>query len=167
MGKERFHIAAADQFGDCGLKNLKAGRYYFIEHPGMNTPEMQAIGHPGYEDVAIDREAVTHVFTSREVMDMIREKGIFLVSYEGAARLKQTGRGQVLWIESAASQEWHERSIIPEHIRDQKVDAVMQTNVLKQQVEGFGACFNELGWKSLQILRQRNVNPFLRTFLIR
>jgi predicted glycoside hydrolase/deacetylase ChbG (UPF0249 family) len=63
------------------LKNLKPGRYLFVEHPGMNTPEMQAIWHKGYENVASDREAVTKVFTSKEVTDMIRSCNITLVSY--------------------------------------------------------------------------------------
>jgi hypothetical protein len=63
------------------LENLKPGRYFFVEHPGMNTPEMQAIWHKGYENVASDRDAVTHVFTSKEVMDRIRSRNITLVSY--------------------------------------------------------------------------------------
>jgi predicted glycoside hydrolase/deacetylase ChbG (UPF0249 family) len=66
------------------LKNIKPGRYFFVEHPGMNTPEMQAIWHKGYENVASDRDAVTKVFTSKEVMGMIRSKKIILVSYKEA-----------------------------------------------------------------------------------
>lgn len=64
------------------LENLKPGRYFFVEHPGMNTTEMQAIWHKGYENVASDRDAVTKVFTSREVMEMIRSRNIKLVSYK-------------------------------------------------------------------------------------
>jgi len=64
------------------LKNMKPGRYFFIDHPGMDTPEMQAIWHKGYENVAADRDAVTKVFTSTEVMDIIRSRQIFLVSYK-------------------------------------------------------------------------------------
>jgi predicted glycoside hydrolase/deacetylase ChbG (UPF0249 family) len=63
------------------LENLKPGRYLFVEHPGMITPEMQAIWHKGYVNVASDRDAVTKVFTSKEVMDMIRSRNIKLVSY--------------------------------------------------------------------------------------
>ena len=64
------------------LKTLKPGRYFFVEHPGMNTPEMQAIWHKGYVNVAADRDAVTKVFTSKEVIDMIRLRNIILVSYK-------------------------------------------------------------------------------------
>ncbi len=66
------------------LENLKPGRYFFVEHPGMNTSEMQAIWHKGYENVASDRDAVTKVFTSKEVMDIIRSREIILVSYKEA-----------------------------------------------------------------------------------
>jgi hypothetical protein len=63
------------------LKNLKPGKYLFIEHPGLDTPEMRAIWHMGYENVAADRDAVSKVFTSRSLMKIIRERGIRLVSY--------------------------------------------------------------------------------------
>ncbi|MBN1789734.1 MAG: polysaccharide deacetylase family protein [Bacteroidales bacterium] len=66
------------------LGKLQPGRYWFIDHPGMNTPEMQAIWHKGYENVAADRDAVTRVFTSREVKDCIKSHNIKLVSYKSA-----------------------------------------------------------------------------------
>jgi len=64
------------------IKELKPGKYIFIEHPGLDTPEMRAIWHTGYENVAADRDAVTRVFTSSEVKKAISEKGIKLVSYK-------------------------------------------------------------------------------------
>jgi predicted glycoside hydrolase/deacetylase ChbG (UPF0249 family) len=64
------------------LQDLKPGRYLFVEHPGLDTPEMQAIGHTGYEDVAQDRDAVTRIFTSKKVMAVIKEKNIKLISYK-------------------------------------------------------------------------------------
>jgi hypothetical protein len=63
------------------LKGLKPGTYLFIEHPGLDSPEMRAIGHPGYENVAEDRQAVTDVFTSDQVKKAIDELGIKLLSY--------------------------------------------------------------------------------------
>lgn len=66
------------------IKNLEAlepGTYLFVEHPGLDVPEMQAIGHKGYEDVAADRAAVTAVFTSPEVKAAIQKQGIQLISY--------------------------------------------------------------------------------------
>jgi hypothetical protein len=66
------------------LQHLKPGRYFFVEHPGMNTSEMQGIWHKGYENVASDRDAVTKVFTSKELMDIIGSEKIVLVSYKDA-----------------------------------------------------------------------------------
>jgi predicted glycoside hydrolase/deacetylase ChbG (UPF0249 family) len=70
------------------LEELKPGTYLFIEHPGIDTPEMDAIGHPGYQDVAQDRDAVTKVFTSKKVKNAIKRFRIKLISY---ADLKEAG----------------------------------------------------------------------------
>ena len=70
------------------LEGLMPGTYLFIDHPGIDTPEMRAIGHPGYEDVAQDRDAVTKVFTSEKVKSAIKRLGIKLISY---ADLKKAG----------------------------------------------------------------------------
>ena len=50
---------------------------------------MRAIGHPGYENVAEDRQGVTDVFTSGQVKKAVDELGIKLLSY---ADLKNAGR---------------------------------------------------------------------------
>jgi predicted glycoside hydrolase/deacetylase ChbG (UPF0249 family) len=63
------------------LKGLKPGTHIFVEHPGLDTPEMRAIGHTGYENVAEDRQAVTDVFTNGQVKRAIGELGIKLLSY--------------------------------------------------------------------------------------
>ena len=70
------------------LEGLSPGTYLFVEHPGMNTAEMGAIGHKGYEDVAQDRDAVTEVFVSEKVRKTIERLGIKLISY---ADLKKAG----------------------------------------------------------------------------
>jgi len=70
------------------LESLKPGTYLFVEHPGLDTAEMSAIGHKGYEDVAKDRDAVTEVFVSDKVKRAIKESGIELISY---ADLKKAG----------------------------------------------------------------------------
>ena len=63
------------------LEELKTGTYLFVEHPGLDTPEMNAIGHAGYEDVAQDRDAVTDVFISDKVRKTIERLKIKLISY--------------------------------------------------------------------------------------
>jgi len=70
------------------LEELKPGTYLFVEHPGIDTAEMGAIGHTGYENVAKDRDAVTEVFVSEKVKRTIKKLGIKLISY---ADLKKAG----------------------------------------------------------------------------
>jgi hypothetical protein len=64
------------------LEALEPGTYLFVDHPGLSVPEMQALMHKGYEDVAADRDAVTRVLTSKEVLAAIQKKGIQLFSYK-------------------------------------------------------------------------------------
>lgn len=63
------------------LANLEPGDWLLIEHPGVDTPEMRAIGHKGYENVAADRAGVTAAFTSPKVKQAISNHDIKLVSY--------------------------------------------------------------------------------------
>lgn len=64
------------------LNTLEKGKtYVFVEHPAYNTPEMQAVHHIGYEDVAVDRQGVADLFTSDRVRQVIAERGIELVNY--------------------------------------------------------------------------------------
>jgi chitin disaccharide deacetylase len=64
------------------ILSLQAGEtYLFVDHPGTNDPEMQAIHHIGYEGVAKDREGVTKAWTDPSVKKLIKQKGIQLISY--------------------------------------------------------------------------------------
>lgn len=65
------------------LEGLEAGKtYLFVEHPGFDTPELQAVHHVGYEDVAGDRQGVTDMWTNPHVKAFIEERGIQLISYK-------------------------------------------------------------------------------------
>jgi hypothetical protein len=68
------------------LEKLTPGKYLFVEHPAKDTEEMKTVGHKGYENVGLDREWVTRVFTSEKVKQTIQKKGIKLISY---ANLKE------------------------------------------------------------------------------
>lgn len=64
------------------LNKLEPGKnYMFIDHPALDNEEMQTVGHIGYENVAEDRQGVTNLFTSQKVKEVIKEKGIRLISY--------------------------------------------------------------------------------------
>lgn len=63
------------------LEKLGPGTWLFVEHPGYDTPEMQAIGHDGYYDVAENRNWVTKAWTDPRVKEVIERRGIQLISY--------------------------------------------------------------------------------------
>ena len=63
------------------LEKLGPGQWLIVEHPAFDTPEMRAIGHKGYENVAADRDGVTKAFTSERVKEVIARRGIQLISY--------------------------------------------------------------------------------------
>ena len=65
-----------------GLKKLEPGKtYMFVEHPALAGPEMKAVGHDGYYTVNEDRQMVTEMFTSEKVKQVIKDRGIELISY--------------------------------------------------------------------------------------
>jgi hypothetical protein len=63
------------------LEKLTPGKYLVVEHPARDTEEMKTVGHKGYENVGLDREWVTRVFTSEKVKQTIQKKGIKLIGY--------------------------------------------------------------------------------------
>jgi predicted glycoside hydrolase/deacetylase ChbG (UPF0249 family) len=64
------------------LESLEEGKtYLFVDHPGLDSPELRAIHHIGYENVAADRQGVTEAWTSRRVREIIQARGIKLIGY--------------------------------------------------------------------------------------
>ena len=64
------------------LDGLKEGEtYLFVDHPAFDGPEMRAIYHIGYENVATDRQGVTDTFTNPLVIEAIKRKKIRLINY--------------------------------------------------------------------------------------
>ena len=70
------------------LQKLTPGDWLFIDHPGYDVPELQGLGHKGYENVAADRAGVAYAFTSEKVKKLIEQRGIRLISYR---QLKEEG----------------------------------------------------------------------------
>ena len=68
------------------LEKVGPGTWLFVEHPGTDTPEMQAMSHPGNENVARDRDDVTKAFTSEKVKEVVKRRGIKLISYGDVKR---------------------------------------------------------------------------------
>lgn len=59
--------------------------YLFVDHPGLDTPELRAIHHIGYENVAVDRQGVTDTWTNPRVREAIKARGIQLIGYRDLA----------------------------------------------------------------------------------
>jgi predicted glycoside hydrolase/deacetylase ChbG (UPF0249 family) len=68
------------------LDKLGPGTWVTVDHAAVDTPEMQGIFHYGYTSVAADRAAVMAAWTSPRVMEVVRRRGIKLVSYRDLLR---------------------------------------------------------------------------------
>lgn len=69
------------------LDSLKPGEtYLFVEHPGLDTPELRAVHHVGYENVAVDRQGVTDCWTDVRVKQFVKAKKIQLISFRELAK---------------------------------------------------------------------------------
>ena len=72
------------------LEKLEPGKtYLFVDHPGTDNEELKAVFHIGYEQVAVDRQGVTDLFTNEKVKAFIKEKGIELISYKDLGQQKK------------------------------------------------------------------------------
>jgi hypothetical protein len=63
------------------MEELKPGTWLFVEHASLDTPESRRMGHPGYEDVARDRQAVHDGWTHPKVKAAVARLGIELASH--------------------------------------------------------------------------------------
>jgi hypothetical protein len=68
------------------LEALEPGTWRMIEHAAVDDPEMRAIYHPGYENVAADREAVRQAWCSPRVLEVVSRRKIRLTGYRELAR---------------------------------------------------------------------------------
>jgi len=58
------------------LAELAPGSYIHLDHAALDTPEMRAIGHEGYRNVAQDRSANVAAWCSDAVKEVLRRRGI-------------------------------------------------------------------------------------------
>ena len=63
------------------LAGLRDGASIFVDHPASFSDEMRAHGHPGYEDVAEDRDACLAVLTHPQVIQAVHDNDIELINY--------------------------------------------------------------------------------------
>jgi predicted glycoside hydrolase/deacetylase ChbG (UPF0249 family) len=68
------------------LEALSPGTWVFVDHPALDTPEMRATGHVGYETVAVDRQGVTDAWTGPAAKEIVKRRGIELIGYKDIPR---------------------------------------------------------------------------------
>ncbi|MEZ4679920.1 MAG: ChbG/HpnK family deacetylase [Caldilineaceae bacterium] len=69
-----------------GIAELGPGRWIHVDHPAYDAPETRGIHHVGYEGVAVDRQGVVDAWTDPEVLALIEQRGIQLISYGDVKR---------------------------------------------------------------------------------
>lgn len=60
------------------------------------------------------------------------------------------------WISSTSSQQWIEQKELSTQALSDSCDVEIILDQQLQSIDGFGTCFNELGWNSLQLLNQND-----------
>jgi glucosylceramidase len=59
---------------------------------------------------------------------------------------------KVEWVSTSQLEQWKEQKGLKTSLQSGNADVEVQLNQTQQTIEGFGTCFNELGWTSLCIL---------------
>jgi glucosylceramidase len=68
----------------------------------------------------------------------------------------------VSWVSSSPEKQWVKQSKLLLKKSNVKADVTININQTQQTIEGFGACFNELGWTSLSILSNKDRESILK-----
>lgn len=68
-----------------------------------------------------------------------------------------TVKGQVYAISSTYESPWQEAAVKVSKRMDKAIQVNTVTKTEKQVVDGFGACFNELGWEALSVLHHDDI----------
>jgi glucosylceramidase len=88
-------------------------------------------------------------------------KKIILSMAVMAAALQSIAQ-KVQWVSSTKNENWTVKNIAVASNKTAAADAEILTGSAKQTVNGFGGCFNELGWTSLQLLSDKDRKSILK-----
>jgi glucosylceramidase len=72
------------------------------------------------------------------------------------------GKQQVEMVSTSQAQQWQRSTIKLENFQEADVDIEINSNNEQQTIEGFGTCFNELGWASLSRLKKSDRENIFR-----
>jgi glucosylceramidase len=71
-------------------------------------------------------------------------------------------QSKITWISSTEAKQWQSHKNIKAGLTSGKTDAEVLLDKTLQQIDGFGTCFNELGWTSLSILNANDREKILK-----
>ena len=66
------------------------------------------------------------------------------------------------WISSSPEKQWVKQHGLKLTKSNVKADVIINLSETQQTIEGFGACFNELGWTSLSLLSDNDREAILK-----
>jgi glucosylceramidase len=69
---------------------------------------------------------------------------------------------QVEWTSTTNSKPWFKKQIKLVALSNSKIDATIIPGVKEQTINGFGVCFNELGWTALSVLGEQDREIILK-----
>lgn len=72
---------------------------------------------------------------------------LFLVCF--LALISQQGKSQIKWVSTTEKEAWHLEQALSYQSPKGAANIVIDDFKTAQPIKGFGACFNELGWKSI------------------
>ena len=71
-------------------------------------------------------------------------------------------QSNLIWVSTTENSVWLKQKTIPINNSTNKADLSISTDSVLQIIEGFGTCFNEQGWTSLNLLKPETKENILR-----
>lgn len=69
---------------------------------------------------------------------------------------------KVAWISTSQQEQWKEQKGLTISSTSGKADVELEVNQPQQTIEGFGTCFNELGWIALSMLSDKDRESIMK-----
>ncbi len=88
---------------------------------------------------------------------------VYLFMLMGMSVMAQTN---VTWVSTTQTKQWvtHKNPVITS--QQNKADVEIQIDKPQQEIQGFGTCFNELGWTSLNILNKQDREAIMKELFL-
>ena len=77
-----------------------------------------------------------------------------------------TAQTKVNWVSTTQTTQWKTHKKLKTVSTQNKADVEIQLDKPLQQIEGFGTCFNELGWASLSLLKENDRKNILKELFL-